>query len=150
MVMVCMAPCSQWRAADSLIWAKWRPTAPGCYTGLHTDAPGAAPGHVIAREDDPMYARRFRFRSSPAHRPAIEEIADAMYAACQALPGFEGAIYLVSEDQCEYSSLTLWTTREEADAAGVALHNAMGGRLEGIATEGPEAATLEVYPPREP
>lgn len=94
-----------------------------------------------------MHARHFTFRSTPGQRKTIEALADDMFALTRTLSGFVSATYLVTQDETEYGSLTLWSSREAAEAAGETIRNAIGDRLNGIATAPPETALLEVYEP---
>ena len=95
-----------------------------------------------------MYARVFSFQSSPERRKAIEAMADDMYAFTRSLNGFVSATYLVSEDEREYSSVTLWRSRDDALMAGESLREKLGAILEGLATAPPELAFKEVYDPK--
>ncbi len=55
--------------------------------------------------------------------------------------------FVISEDQTEYGSFSLWTTREDAEASGEAVRQATMSRLGEIATAPPEVAVMEVYEP---
>jgi heme-degrading monooxygenase HmoA len=95
-----------------------------------------------------MYARIFSFESVPEKREAIEAIADAMYAFTKSLKGFVSAMYMVSEDQREYSSITLWQSKEAALEAGDAIREKAAAALEGVVTAPPKLVIKEIYEPK--
>lgn len=94
-----------------------------------------------------MYARHFTFKSSPEHRAAIENMADRAYELSKTLSGFVGATYMVSEDETEYGSLTLWQSREEAEQGGATIREMVAPELEGKVAAPPETKMLMVYEP---
>lgn len=94
-----------------------------------------------------MYARFFTFRSTPANRKKIEALADHIYAFTREQPGFVSATYLVSLDETEYRSMTLWSSLEAAEAAATAIRGVIGDRLDAVATAAPEVGVMEVYEP---
>ncbi|MCB1505222.1 MAG: hypothetical protein KDJ47_09615 [Hyphomicrobiaceae bacterium] len=95
-----------------------------------------------------MYARVFSFPSTPENRPAIEAMADDLYAFTRSRTGFVSATYMVSEDERRYASVTLWRSKEEAVAAGASIREKLGTVLEGLATAPPETTINEVYEPK--
>ena len=95
-----------------------------------------------------MYVRHFTFKSGPEHRAAIENMADRVYVFSKTLSGFVSATYMVSEDETEYGSLTLWQSREEAEQAGAAIREMVTPELEGKVTAPPETKVMMVYEPK--
>lgn len=95
-----------------------------------------------------MFARVFSFQSVPQKRPAIEAMADNMYAFVKTLDGFISATYMVSGDERHYSSVTLWQTKEDAIAAGDAIRERSATALEDLLTAPPEMTINEVYEPK--
>ncbi|MCB1775565.1 MAG: antibiotic biosynthesis monooxygenase [Gammaproteobacteria bacterium] len=95
-----------------------------------------------------MYARLFSFRSTPDNREAIEAMADGLYAFTKSLDGFVSATYMVSEDEQDYSSLTVWETREAAMNAGESIRQKSSSMLAQFVTVPPETVVNEVYEPR--
>ncbi|MCB1791182.1 MAG: hypothetical protein KDJ24_12875 [Gammaproteobacteria bacterium] len=94
-----------------------------------------------------MYARVFSFQSTPEKRSAIEAMADELYTFTKTLPGFVSATYMVSQDECTYSSVTLWETRGAATSAGDSIRERVGAMLQDIAVAPPQVAINEVYRP---
>ena len=94
-----------------------------------------------------MYARHFTFKSSAQHRQAIENMADRIYEFTKTLSGFVSATYLVSDDETEYGSLTIWQSKEQAEEAGAAIREKIMPELEGMVTAPPEINVMMVYEP---
>ena len=95
-----------------------------------------------------MYARYFTFKSTPENRSAIEKLADDVYRHTKSLAGFVSATYLMSDDQTHYISLTVWQTREQAEAAGASIRDLVMPTIQKLATAAPEVAIMEVYDPK--
>ena len=95
-----------------------------------------------------MYARHFTFKSSAEHRQAIEDMANRVYELSKTLSGFQGATYMVSEDETEYGSLTVWQSKEEAEQGGATIREMVTPELEGKVTAPPETKVMEVYEPK--
>ena len=91
-----------------------------------------------------MYARIFLFPSTPEKRPAIEAVADDLYAFTKSHKGFVSATYPVSDDERKYASVTLLRSKGEAVVAGESIRGKLGTALERIATAPPEVTIHEV------
>jgi heme-degrading monooxygenase HmoA len=94
-----------------------------------------------------MYARYFTFKSKPENRKVIEAMADDIFAYTKNLQGFVSATYVVSEDETEYGSFTVWESKEEAEAAGDSIRERTASTLEEIVNGPPELAVMQVYEP---
>ena len=80
-----------------------------------------------------------------------EKVADELAPICKAMKGFRGVIFLGEVEAGEYGSLSMWESKEDAEA----LHGAMKGRLERLVgrvpKEGPDTRRIfEVYEAYEP
>jgi heme-degrading monooxygenase HmoA len=94
-----------------------------------------------------MYARVLSFQSVPEKRKAIEAMANDLYAFTKSLNGFVHVTYMVSDDEREYSSVSLWESREAAVAAGEAIREKSAAVLGGLASAPPKVVINEVYDP---
>ncbi len=56
--------------------------------------------------------------------------------------------FLVSDDETQYSSFSLWESKSDADAAGAAISEKTAGTLHELALEAPEIRIYEVYKPK--
>ena len=92
-----------------------------------------------------MYARYFRFRSTPDQRQAIESLADDVHGLFKSQKGFVSVTFVISQEQSEYGSFSLWASRDDAEASGEVVRQATMSRLGEIATAPPEVAIMEVY-----
>ena len=95
-----------------------------------------------------MYARVFSFQSVPEKRKAIEAMANDLYVFTKSLDGFISATYMVSDDEREYSSVTLWESKEAAVEAGESIKKKSSSVLEGLVTAPPKLMINEVYDPK--
>ena len=95
-----------------------------------------------------MYARYFSFKSTAENRAAIENLADEIYQQTVAMPGFISATYVVSDDETDYGSFSVWQSREEAETAGEAIRELVTPVLQGLVTAPPQVSVMEVYEPK--
>ena len=95
-----------------------------------------------------MYERVFSFQSVPEKRKAIEAMANDLYVFTKSLDGFVSATYMVSDDEREYSSVTLWESKETAVDAGESIRKKSASVLEGLMTAPPKLVINEVYNPK--
>ena len=94
-----------------------------------------------------MYARLLTWRVGAENRSQMERLADEAFQRVRGMRGFRSATYLADDAAGEYSSLTIWDSREAADAAA----QASAEQLRQIAADlgqQPEVRTFEVYEPR--
>ena len=95
-----------------------------------------------------MYARLVRITVGAADRPAMERLADASAPRYRTLKGFKGVTFLADEAQGQYGSLSLWESREDAEAAGQQMGPSMQQAVAGIAKGPPVVQVFEVYEPQ--
>ena len=91
------------------------------------------------------FARMVRIHSTPDQRGAIETLADNAYAISKGHPGFISATYMINEAETEYASLTVWESREKAEAAGAAIREKHGEVMMQVSTAPPDIEVFEIY-----
>ena len=94
-----------------------------------------------------MYARLVKLKSTPENRSAIEAMANDLAGFTAGLDGYIQVTYLVNDDETSYASLSVWQTREQADAAGAAVMAQFGEQMASFSTAPPEMEVYEVYEP---
>ena len=95
-----------------------------------------------------MYARFFTFKSNPENRSAIEKMADEIYAYTKTRPGFISATYVISEDESEYGSFSVWDSQGSGVAAANDIREKTLPILEGLVNAAPVVEFYEVYKPK--
>jgi heme-degrading monooxygenase HmoA len=95
-----------------------------------------------------MYARYFTFKANPGSRSEVEALADQAFGSMKSLKGFVSAHFIVSEDENEYGSFSLWESSQDAESAGDSLRSKMKEVLEKLAVEPPTQRVFEVYKPK--
>jgi hypothetical protein len=68
-----------------------------------------------------MYARFVLFALGNGKRTIAETMAEKQRSAMQRLQGFKGATFIADENSGEYGVLSLWESKENAQAAEVTL-----------------------------
>lgn len=96
-----------------------------------------------------MYARQLVFKANPDRRAEVEKLADQAFGFMKSLKGFISVHFLVSDDEKQYSSLSLWESKGDADTAGAAITEKTAGTLHELVLEPPEIQIYEVYKPKE-
>ena len=94
-----------------------------------------------------MHARYFSFKAGPDRRPDVEALADHVFGFMKSLQGFVSVHFIISANEDEYGSFSLWESRDDAVAAGEVISLEIGGRLQNIAPEAPCSVVYEVYKP---
>jgi heme-degrading monooxygenase HmoA len=94
-----------------------------------------------------MYARYFKFKAGPDRRSDVEALADHVFGFMKSLQGFISVHFIISANEDEYGSFSLWESRDDAVAAGESIRSEIGGRLQDIASETPGSVVYEVYKP---
>ena len=95
-----------------------------------------------------MYARQLVFKANPDRRSDVEELADQAFGFMKSLQGFISVHFLISDDETQYSSFSLWESKGDADAAGTAISEKTAGTLHDLALGPPELQIYEVYKPK--
>lgn len=98
-----------------------------------------------------MYAELVTIKLGPDMRLMAEKVADQLIPIYKAMKGFRGVMFIGDVQVGEYGSLSLWESKEDAEA----LHGAMKGRPERLVgrvpKEGPDTRRIfEVYEAYEP
>ncbi len=95
-----------------------------------------------------MFARMTTWQVGTEHRPKLERLADEMSERLAAMAGFRTATYLADDAGGRYSSLTVWDTKEAAEAAAQASAEWLRQIVADLGHQ-PEIQTFEIYePPR--
>ena len=94
-----------------------------------------------------MYARYFKFTAGPDRRSDVEALADHVFGFMKSLQGFISVHFIISANEDEYGSFSLWKSREDAVAAGESISSEIGGKLQNIVPEAPGSVIYEVYKP---
>jgi len=95
-----------------------------------------------------MYARFFNFKVNPSRRSEVETLADQAFGIMKTLKGFVSVHFIVSEDESECGTFSLWETRDDAETAGASLRSRIGEALEKIVNGPPKQQIFEVYKPK--
>ncbi len=94
-----------------------------------------------------MYARLNIMNMGPGQREFAEGVADKVAPAMRALKGFRSVTFIGDFETGEIGGLSVWETKEDADAAGEALawlQELVGDKLKGP----PDIKVFEVYEPK--
>ena len=96
-----------------------------------------------------MYGRLTLITASPGDRSKMEALADTAASRYRQLKGFKGVTFFTDEQEGVYGSLTVWESREDAEAAAAVAGPALREDLAGVALHGqPQIRTVEIYEPR--
>jgi heme-degrading monooxygenase HmoA len=94
-----------------------------------------------------MYARLLKFNTDPNRRSEVEALADKVFALAKEQKGFISIHFIISSDESEYGSLSLWDSENDADTGGSVIRSETAEILQGIATAPPTIDIYEVYKP---
>ena len=95
-----------------------------------------------------MYARLVMFTLGPGMRKESDKLADQFASAHKNMKGFKGATFIGDESIGEYGALTIWESKEDAEASSAALRPKLEQALSGIAKGPPTSRLFEVYEPK--
>ena len=95
-----------------------------------------------------MYAQLLMINMGPGMRSTAEKLANQFAPVLRALKGFKSVTFIGNETVGEYASLTIWESREDAEAAAKATASRLEQALSGIAKEPPTHKLFEVYEPK--
>jgi len=95
-----------------------------------------------------MYAQLVMLSLGPRTRSTAEKLADQFAPALRALKGFKRVTFLGDETVGEYGSLSLWESKEDAEAAGAVMGPQLEQAVSGIAKGPPTHRFFEVYEPK--
>ena len=94
-----------------------------------------------------MYARMTTWRLGAENRSTMERLADEAFRRVRGMDGFRSATYMADDAAGEYIGLTVWESKEAADAAGQASAEQLR-RIAADLGQQPEVRTFEVYEPQ--
>ena len=94
-----------------------------------------------------MYAQLVILHLGPGMRSTAEKIADQLTPVLKTLKGFKSATFMGDDTTSEYGCLSLWESKEDAEAASTVIRPQMEQALSGIAKGPPTVRLFEVYEP---
>lgn len=94
-----------------------------------------------------MYARFLKFNADPSKRSEVEALADRAYAIAKQQQGFISIHFIISSDESEYGSFSLWESNNDAEAGGTAIRSETATTLEELVSTPPMIDVYEVYKP---
>jgi len=95
-----------------------------------------------------MYASLSVVKLGPGMRSDAEKMADQFAPALRALKGFKRVTFFGDETVGEYGSLSLWESKEDAEAAAAVIGPKLQQAVSGMAKEPPTRRFFEVYEPK--
>ena len=95
-----------------------------------------------------MYAQLVMLSLGPGTRSTAEKLADQFAPALRTLKGFKRVMFLGDETVGEYGSLSLWESKEDAEAAGAVIGPQLEQAVSGIVKAPPTRRFFEVYEPK--
>ena len=94
-----------------------------------------------------MYARFLKLNADPSKRSEVEALADRAYAIAKQQQGFISIHFIISSDESEYGSFSLWESKNDAEAGGTAIRSETATTLEELVSTPPMIDVYEVYKP---
>lgn len=95
-----------------------------------------------------MYATLVTLNLGPGMRSVAEKLADQFALVHRGMKGFKSSIYLADETAGEYSSITIYESKEDAEASITASRPKLEQAIKGIVKGPPTVKTYEVYEPK--
>ena len=94
-----------------------------------------------------MYARYLKFKADPSKRSEVEALADRAFAIAKQQQGFISIHFIISSDESEYGSFSLWESKNDAETGGTAIRSETATTLGELASTPPTIDVYEVYKP---
>jgi heme-degrading monooxygenase HmoA len=94
-----------------------------------------------------MYASLIMFTLGPGMRSTAEKLADQFDPALRNLKGFKRVTFLADEAVGEYASLSVWESKDDAEAAAAVTGPQLEQAVSGIVKGPPTRRYFEVYEP---
>lgn len=94
-----------------------------------------------------MYARFLKFNTDPSRRSEVEAVADRAFEIAKQQQGFISIHFVISSDENEYGSFSLWESKDDAETGGGAIRSQIGATLQELATAAPTIDVYEIYKP---
>ncbi len=95
-----------------------------------------------------MYAQLSIITLGPGTRPVAEKLANQFAPALRTLKGFKRVTFIGDDTVGEYMSLSLWESKEAAEAAATVISPQLEQAVSGIAKVPPTRRFFEVYEPK--
>ena len=95
-----------------------------------------------------MYASLVMLTIGPGMRSTGEKLAEQFGSALKSLKGFKSVTFFADVEVGEYGSLSIWESKEDAEAAAAVLRPKSEQALSGIAKGPPTRKYFEVYEPK--
>jgi len=95
-----------------------------------------------------MYAQLVMLTLGPGMRSTAEKLADQLAPAVRALKGFKSETFLGDETVGEYWCLSLWESKEDAEAATAAIGPRVDEAMSAIGKGPVTRRSFEVYEPK--
>ena len=95
-----------------------------------------------------MYANLVTLNLGPGMRSVAEKLADQFALVHRGMKGFKSQLYLADETAGEYSSITIYESKEDAEASITANRSKLEQAIKDIVKGPPLVKTYEVYGPK--
>ncbi len=94
-----------------------------------------------------MYVRFLKFNTNPRRRSEVEAVSDRAFAIARQQQGFISIHFVISSDESEYGSFSLWEQKDDAETGGGAIRSQLEATLQDLATAPPTIDVYEIYKP---
>ena len=94
-----------------------------------------------------MYVRLLKFNTDPSRRSEVEAVADRAFEIAKQQQGFICIHFIISSDETEYGSFSLWESMDNAEAGGDAIRSQTGATPQELAAAPPTIDVYEIYKP---
>ncbi|OPY78230.1 MAG: hypothetical protein A4E65_02384 [Syntrophorhabdus sp. PtaU1.Bin153] len=94
------------------------------------------------------YTRLITMNFGPGMRSAAEKVADTFAAIYKTMKGFRGATFFADHETGECGALTVWESREDAEAATASLWPKLQEIAHGMLKGPPTVRVFELYEPK--
>ena len=95
-----------------------------------------------------MYASLVMLTIGPGMRSTGEKLAEQCGSALKSLKGFISVTFIGNVEVGEYGSLSIWESKEDAEAAAATTGPRLEQALSGLVKEQPTRRFFEVYEPK--
>jgi len=95
-----------------------------------------------------MYTRLILMNFGPGRRSAAEKVADTFAPIYRTMKGFRGATFFGDFETGECGALTMWESKEDAEAATVSLWPKLQEVAHGMLKGPPTVRVFEHYEPK--
>ena len=93
-----------------------------------------------------MYAELVMINIGPGMRPTAEKVADQLAPIYRSMKGFKGVMFIGDIEAGEYGSLSLWESKEDAEALPGAVKRQLARIVGHLSRKGPSTRRIfEVY-----